>query len=61
MEVPVPAGSHRVEAVFGKTRVRAVSDLITLISFCVWLALLGWTALAWWRAPISPGTRPFPR
>jgi hypothetical protein len=39
MEIQVAAGAHRVEAVFADTRLRAVAELITLISVLVLLAV----------------------
>jgi hypothetical protein len=41
MEVRVPAGSHRVEAVFTNSPLRAAAEVITLISVALWLAVAG--------------------
>jgi hypothetical protein len=56
MEVSVPAGRHDVEAVLGRTHVRAAAELITLISLIAWVVLAWSTARHWWRShgPRSP-------
>jgi hypothetical protein len=42
MAVPVPAGPHRIDAVFGRSGVRAGAELLTLGSLTVWIILLSW-------------------
>jgi hypothetical protein len=45
MEVAVPAGPHRVDAVFGRSAVRAGAEILTLISLMVWILLLSWDVI----------------
>jgi hypothetical protein len=45
MEITVQAGLHRVDAVFGRSRVRWIAELITLASMIVWLFVLAWNSI----------------
>jgi hypothetical protein len=46
MEVQLPPGTHRVEAAFGRTAVRAAAESVSLASCATWAGVAGWAA---WR------------
>jgi hypothetical protein len=54
MIVPVPAGRHRVEAFFGRTVVRLVSEAVTAATALAWISLIS-------VAAIRRGRRALPR
>ncbi len=60
MEVRVPVGSHQVEAVFGKSGVRAAAEMVTLISVLPrgYLRFACWTAWDTRRARGSDANPP---
>jgi uncharacterized membrane protein YfhO len=43
MEVDVPPGSHRVDATFGNTRLRATANRVSAASLLLWLVIAGWS------------------
>ena len=43
MEVDVPPGSHRVDAIFGNTRLRTTANWVSAASLLLWLGILGWS------------------
>jgi hypothetical protein len=46
MELPVPAGPHRIEATFEDTGVRTLANAITLATGALWILWLAWAFLA---------------
>jgi len=45
MELGVPAGTHRIDAAFRRTRIRLVADVLTGASFIVWALIAFKTVL----------------